>query len=1161
MVDRASPNEPTLIHLAGPFVVTSGGRSLGGRELGSRKGRVLLMLLAANRARAVPVDEIAEALWPDGPPGQFERNVATLVSRLRSVLGADAVAGGRDGYRLGAGSVDVDVEVAGRLAAEARARLATDEPALALAAANRAIDLLAGGVLDGEPDAGWADDVRAEAEHIRHDARRTAWRAAPAAGDPEAARAAAEAGVRADPLDEEAARALMQAHHAAGNDAAALAEFERLRTALGDELGVDPSAETADLHLAVLRGDEHASPQSAPAPAGTAEEAPVSGDPGFVGRDREVADLAGAWTDAAERRSSFVLVTGEAGIGKSRLADEVVALATGTGGLVAAARCYEAERSLFLQPVADALRSVAMALPPDALRRAAGAEAGALAVVVPEIGAILRPHGYQPADAELERRRSFEAVRAFLVALGERAPVLLYLDDLQNAGSSTLELLHFLGRRTSRARLAVVATVRVEEGDDVLGQLGGVARRIDVGPLPRGAVDQLARRMGAAERSDRVFATTGGHTLSVVESLRALAEGDEGSEDVPPTLADAVRTRVQRLGPDVDDLLGVAAVLGSTFDPATTASMLDVPLEEAVRRVEVARHGRLVIVAGDQYSFANDLVREILYRGTPEPVRKARHRKAAALSEANPEAVARHATAAGEWATAVDAWVRAGVRAASRYANRDAARMFDGAVDAALAAGDRAAEATARLERGRVGEALAEFDGAYRDQVAALAAAREIGDRRLEMRALRELGGDPLIALGRPAAECVPYLESALRIAVEIADAAAEVDIRSRLAVLAVNRLRFPEARDQAGRAVGLARELGDDVSLMVALDGRKTAVAYDGDIEELEGLTLEIERLARRAGRLMLVQWAVFESAFVPMARGRWSRAIERMRAALELNRRVGYHPHASMFLAHMGWVHRSRGRYEQALAVGRQALVQAEEADHPWWSSFAAVMLGATLLEAGDPERASRTLEAGLRFAERDGAETYLVRCSAHLALARAQAGDVAGAEEHLQAAERILTYASNPPGSNFLHGAHATLAAARAALALGSAERAARLAGPVLQAAEALGWVEPHAEAALVLARCRLLEGDRSTAIDLATSSAGLAARTGLGRLTWEALAVRSDANAAAGRDEAALADRSDAEAAAAAVARTLDGGDRSTFLARAEAVIRPAEPAAG
>src|SRR5690349_24916369 len=124
------------------------------------------MLLAANRNRGVPADEIAEALWPEGPPERFERNISSLVSRLRSVLGAAAIQGGRDGYRLGTATVDVDVDMAARLAAEARARLVSDEPALALAAARRSLDLLAGVVLEGD-EAAWADGVRSEAERIR----------------------------------------------------------------------------------------------------------------------------------------------------------------------------------------------------------------------------------------------------------------------------------------------------------------------------------------------------------------------------------------------------------------------------------------------------------------------------------------------------------------------------------------------------------------------------------------------------------------------------------------------------------------------------------------------------------------------------------------------------------------------------------------------------------------------------------------------------------------------------------------------------------------------------------------------------------------------------------------------------------------------------------
>jgi tetratricopeptide (TPR) repeat protein len=266
-------------------------------------------------------------------------------------------------------------------------------------------------------------------------------------------------------------------------------------------------------------------------------------------------------------------------------------------------------------------------------------------------------------------------------------------------------------------------------------------------------------------------------------------------------------------------------------------------------------------------------------------------------------------------------------------------------------------------------------------------------------------------------------------------------------------------------------------------------------------------------------------------------------------------------MLIAHLGWLHRSRGQYAQAVALGREALVQAEESDHPWWRSFAAAMLGWTLTETGEIDEASSLLEVGAAFAERDGAEAYHVRCLAHLALARAMAGEAEEAERNLQASERILSYASNPPRSNFLHGAHATIAAARAALIGGSPERAAALAGPVLRAAGSLGWVEPQAEAGVVLSTCRLQSGDPAAAETLAASSIGIADRVGLRRVTWEALAVRAQTLAALGRSEEADAARSASLEAADSVAGALDEPARSGFLGRVRSAIDASGPPAG
>jgi DNA-binding SARP family transcriptional activator len=216
---------------------------------------------------------LVEALWGGRPPAGPDANLATLVSRLRAVLGPDAIAGDRQGWRFVAGGrVEVDLDEAERLAGEAEARLA-GEPALALAAAERALD------------------------HAR-------------------------AATTADPLDEAAWRALMTAQVAAGAPAAALASYEQLRATLADELGTDPAPETQALHLSILRG----------APA-------APNDGGFVGREGELGDLAGAWAGAVGGRPGLVLIGGEAGIGKTRLAQAVAELAGATGGLVAQARC------------------------------------------------------------------------------------------------------------------------------------------------------------------------------------------------------------------------------------------------------------------------------------------------------------------------------------------------------------------------------------------------------------------------------------------------------------------------------------------------------------------------------------------------------------------------------------------------------------------------------------------------------------------------------------------------------------------------------------------------------------------------------------------------------------------------------------------------------
>jgi DNA-binding SARP family transcriptional activator len=239
--------------VVGEFTVGRGQHVLPSTEVGSRKARTLLAVLAVAGARPVTVDYLTEALWPQAPPRRPAESVATLVSRLRAVLGSDAIAGSRHAYRLGS-AVVVDLAEAAALVSEAEARLRAAGPAPALPAARRALDILCrGDLLPDQPAFELAESARLTHDDLLCRARHAVAQAALDTGDVRLARAVAAAGVRHDPLDETMCRTLMRAHCAAGDLGRALAAYERIRSTLAADLGADPSPHTQRLHLEILQ--------------------------------------------------------------------------------------------------------------------------------------------------------------------------------------------------------------------------------------------------------------------------------------------------------------------------------------------------------------------------------------------------------------------------------------------------------------------------------------------------------------------------------------------------------------------------------------------------------------------------------------------------------------------------------------------------------------------------------------------------------------------------------------------------------------------------------------------------------------------------------------------------------------------------------------------
>jgi DNA-binding SARP family transcriptional activator len=1071
------------VRLAGAFAVSRDGTELAAGQIGSRKSRMLLKLLAASRPALVTADQIAEVLWDGAPPDGADRNIASLISRLRAVLGPGVIQGGRAGYRLGDGTqVSVDLDIAGQLCDHAERTLA-GTPTVALAAAERASDLLSAGMaFADEPHARWADPARDLLRDLLRRARLTAAEAALATGQAGLAMRYAEAAMAADTLDEAAHRWYMSAAVAAGEQAKALLAYARLSEHLSAELGADPAPQTRDLHVAILREDAQLSASNGGRAAPPAAPRPR---PELIGRAAGIGALRAAWSRAAGRQPGLVLIVGEAGIGKTTLAEFIAAEAEQSGATVLRSRCYETERSLFLQPIVEALTPAVGRLSAARLREILGRHAAAAAALLPTVADVLGPASSGRESVEMGRRHAFEAVTALLRGLASQTPVLVVIDDLQYAGQSTVELLHFLGRQVTDSRLLTLVTVRAEQMAEIGAALEPVADRVDVGPLAPTAVQLLAQDAGQGAFAADILQRTRGHTLFVVEVLRALRGGDAG---VPESLRSAVQARVRSAGAPVETLLRAAAVVGAALDPLTLGALLDLAPAAAVDLCEQGLRAKLLIVSGRHYEFANDLIREVLYATTPEPTRLAYHRRAADLLTAQPEALAEHAAASGDWRRAARALLVAAEDALRRYAASDAVALATRALDAADRASDDELRARALVLRGRAREVVGAHAEALPDLTEGARTAHAIGDRRLEMLALRGLGGDVPVSRGLPIGYASVNLEQGLRIAESLGDRAMQADLLSRLAIIATNRLQLDTGLEQGARAVAAGRASGDEQALVMGLDGLKIACLCVGDLRGLRDALTELDPLVRRHGDMLRLQWAEFESAFLHIAACDWDRAATAIHAAIEINQR-GAHPHCeSWYTTHLASLARLRGRDEEAETLARRAVDLSEQYEHDWWQAAASATLGESLLLRGDRPGAVELLERGTAAARRAGMEAYLLRCLAPLAAAT-------GSRPVLGEAAEILDHASIPTDRAWMLGYEAYLWIARAWLTHDEPQQARSYLAPLLTVAEREPWTAALAEALVVDSNALTRLGLRKEATARLKRAAQLARQHGL------------------------------------------------------------------
>jgi DNA-binding SARP family transcriptional activator len=769
-----------------------------------------------------------------------------------------------------------------------------------------------------------------------------------------------------DPLHEATYRNLIRLHAFDDNRADALRVYHTCATVLQRELDVGPSAATRRVYEQLLGAESR---PSKPVPATTAYSP-------LVGREVEWAEMLRAWRTAAAGGEPHVLMLcGEAGIGKSRLVEELLQWADRQGLAIASARCYAAEGELAYAPVIAWLR----ARPLVPLDDASLAE---VARLLPETLA-RRPDLPQPGPLTeaWQRERLFEALS--LAFVGTNQPLLLAVDDLQWCDRDTLEWLHFLLRFEREARLLVVGAYRPEEigeGHPLRSslqalRLEGQVTEIDLGPLDEAGTQTLASQIAGLRISQgtaqRVYRETEGNPLFVVETMRAGlpvhgqeldrgmprgASADPSAPGVglPPRVRSVLEARLAQVSPPSRDLIQLAATIGREFSFRLLAEAAGQDEEPLVRQLDELWQRRIVREHGTHaYDFSHDKLREVAYASMSAARRRLLHRHVAQALEALHAAelgpvsyqVAVHYERAGLPEQAAPHYLRAAQVARQVYANEEAIALLRRGLELVAeyrpGTGGREAghEISVHLweELGDLLELRAQHEEArqayqnararvhQRDRVAQARLHRKAGGTLREQRLYAEqleACRQAEEALGQqPEDGSAPWLEEWLEVQVERVWAYYWLAQWPEMAEL-VHKLH--PAVQKSGRGASRIRFLL--ASCLMHLRHERYAISDETLADSREALTL-----SREWGDLKTRMDCQFELAFLHLWRRDLDEADKHLRATLELAETSGAAWMRTLSLTYLTVLSRFRGQTGGVLDHARRAQEAAETAHMP--------------------------------------------------------------------------------------------------------------------------------------------------------------------------------------------------------------------------------------
>jgi class 3 adenylate cyclase/tetratricopeptide (TPR) repeat protein len=873
----------------------------------------------------------------------------------------------------------------------------------------------------------------------------------------------------------------------------------------------------------------------------------------LIGRDEELAAAAEAVDAVLHGSGGVLIVSGDAGIGKSRLAGELrrrFEAAGGAPGHWLTGRCVSYGESLpywpfrallrdWLRRDADIAGNVG-----DALRMRLQELVGERATdVEPLLAAMLGEAAGEADPSEELQRRIHDAATTVFAALAGEGPVVMCLDDVHWADASSLALVEHLLELCDEQPVLLVLCARAErEGawwrtrERVLRELPHRVRELTLEALGE-AVDAalLESLVGAGTLPEqlerRLLARAEGNPLYLEELVRSMIDGGalvpanggwsfdrDVPVEVPETVEKVILARVDRLDSDAREVLAAAAVLGRQFtldlleavasDPRVVRGAL-----RTLQRADLVREGARW--PEPVFRFRHSLIQEAAYGSLLRRHRQELHRRAAEgieglggeRADALVGMLALHWEAAGDDERALTAHRRAAEAAGRLFALEEAIEHWTGALEAAGRLGRPATDPDvldARRWRGALRYARGELGAAREDLETGVAGARAAGDRPREVEILLDLAG---VVRNEDWTRALALFDDAVRRAEALGDSAIRVNALARGCIAYCNQLRLTRAVDTGEGALALAEAgVGGREALVYALDALKLTAHQLGDLERLERLADRLLALVAESSEdLMVLQWTLLEAAYVPLGRGRWEEAATLLQRARDISRERGQTVHDAPFAAGLCWLHRSRGDYAEAVAVAREVAAAMHDVGAGEWAAWLDADLGWALLESGDRAGAVEVLARGGQTAEKVAAPNPRARCTSLLAWAHASRGDLDATRDALERAETALGVVEVPDGRAWLYGGHAYVAAGRARLALGDAAGAEALVAPLRAPAEDAGWREVDAAAALVAGLARAAAGDDAAAHEALGRARAVAEAAGLPYLAGEARAA--------------------------------------------------------